>query len=116
MILSAPFSCDMRQDDVFAGHRFGHEFDDGGGDGDFGEVDELHAVEFGEGAHDLIGVGVSELDEGVVELGAGLLADALGLGELIGAENLAADEDVGEVAACFGHERMPPKSSVEDAT
>jgi hypothetical protein len=64
-------------------------------------------VEFGKGAHDLIGVGVTKFDEGVVELGAGLLTDAPGLGELIGAENLAADEDVGEVAACFGHERIP---------
>ena len=51
MILSAPFSWRQRQDDVFAGHRFGHQFDDGGGDGDLGEVDELHAVELGDGAH-----------------------------------------------------------------
>jgi hypothetical protein len=70
-------------------------------------------VEFGEGAHHLIGVRVAELDEGVVELGAGLLADALGLFELIGAENLAADKDVGEIAACLGHERAPPNLSVE---
>ena len=31
MILSAPSSCGERQDDVFAGHRLGHQFDDGGG-------------------------------------------------------------------------------------
>ena len=54
MILRTPFSCDERQDDVFAGHRLGHQLDDGGRDGDVGEVDELHAVELGDGAHDLL--------------------------------------------------------------
>ena len=43
----------QRQDDVFAGHRLGHQFDDGGRDGDVGQVDELQAVELGDGRHDL---------------------------------------------------------------
>ena len=52
---------------------------------------------------DLLGGGVAELDEGVVELGAGLLRDAAGFFELVGAEDLLADEDVGEIAARLGH-------------
>ena len=100
----------QRQDDVFAGDRFGHQFDDGGRDGDFGQVDELQAVELGDGAHDLFGGGVAELDEGVCSLAPVCCWMALRFVELIGAEELAAKKDVGEIAARLGHERSPPGS------
>src|SRR5205807_4700245 len=81
--------------------------DDGGRDGDVLEVHELHAVELGDGGHDLVGGGVAEFEEGVLDLGPGLLGHGAGLAELVGAEDLPADEDVGEVAAVLGHETSP---------
>ena len=81
------------QDDVLAGDRLGHLLDDGGGDGHVGQVDELDAAVLGDGAHDLLGGGVAELDEGVGELGPGLLRDAARLLELVGAEDVLLDED-----------------------
>ena len=36
--LEHPVFVRQRQDDVFAGHRFGHQFDDGGGDGYFARL------------------------------------------------------------------------------
>ncbi len=98
----------QRQDDVFASDRFRDQLDDGGGDGDLGEIDELHPVKLGQGAHDLIGTGVAEFDEGVSQLGAGLLGDGAGFVELVGAEHLAAQKDVGEIAARLGHDDGPP--------
>src|SRR5207302_1849753 len=74
------------QDDVLAGDRFGDEFDDGGRNGDLGEVNELQAVVLGDGAHDLVGSGVAEFDDGIGELHAGLAFEAAGLFELVGAE------------------------------
>ena len=116
MILRAPFSWDKRQDDVFTGDRFGDEFDDGGGNGHFRKIDELHSVELGQGAHDLIGAGVAEFDEGIGQLGAGLLGDGAGFFELVGAEDLAAQKDVGEFAASLGHDAEPPGWFRRDAT
>ena len=78
------------QDDIFARDRFGDEFHHGGRDGDFRQVHELEAVVLGDGAHDLFGGGVAEFDEGVRQLGAGLLLDGSRFVELIGAEELAA--------------------------
>jgi hypothetical protein len=102
--LEGPVLLGHGQDDVFAGDRLGDEFDHGVGDGDFGEVDELKAVELGDGAHDLVGVTVAEFDERILQFGTGLLLEAPGFLELVGAEGLAADENVGEVAAAlFGH-------------
>ena len=54
-------------DDVFAGERFGNELDDRGGDLDLAELDERQAVLFGLGLHDVVGVGVAQLDEGVLD-------------------------------------------------
>ena len=53
--------------------------------------------------------GVAELDEGVVQLGAGLLRERGRLVELVGAEDLLAEEDVGEIAARLA--MTPPRST-----
>ena len=50
-------------DDVFAGERLGDELDDRGGDLDLAELDEGQAVLLGLGLHDVVGVGVAQLDE-----------------------------------------------------
>src|SRR5262249_10970771 len=44
------------------------------------------------------------LDDGVLQLGAGLLLHGLGLAELVGAEDLAFEQDVGKVASRLAHE------------
>ncbi len=54
-------------DDVFAGERFGDELDDRGGDLDLAELDEGQAVLFGLGLHDVVGVGVAQLDERLLD-------------------------------------------------
>ena len=46
-------------------------------------------------------VSVLQLDEGVLELQAGRAGDALGLGELVGAEEPLLEENVREVASCL---------------
>ena len=73
MILRAPFSWDRGRTTFSRATDSGTSSMTDGGDGHLGQVDELHAVELGDGAHDLFGGGVAELDEGVLELGAGLL-------------------------------------------
>ena len=57
----------QRHDDVLAGDRLGHQLDDRGGDLDLAEVDELQAVLLGLGLHDVLGLGVAQLGQGVLE-------------------------------------------------
>src|SRR5262249_7771106 len=52
--------------------------------------------------------GVVEPDDGVLQLGPGLLLEGLGLLELVGAEDLLAEEDVSKVAAGLGHGNRSP--------
>ena len=102
--LEGPALLSQGQDDVFARHRLGHQLDDGRRNGDVGEIDELHAVELGDGGHHLLVGGVAELDQGVGQFGPGLLRDALRFLELVGAEDLLANQDLREVTARLGHE------------
>ena len=53
------------QDDVFAGDRFRHEFDDRFRDRDFGQIDVIAAVLLGDGPHHVFAGGVAELDQAV---------------------------------------------------
>ena len=50
MILSAPLSCDRGRTTFSRATDSGTSSMTAGGNGDFGEVDELHAVELGDGA------------------------------------------------------------------
>ena len=67
MTRMVPLSCDEGHDDVFAGERLGDELDDGGGDLDLVELDERQAVLFGLGLHDVVGVGVAQLDQRLLD-------------------------------------------------
>ncbi len=62
-----PFSWDEGHDDVFAGERLGHELDDRGGDLDLVERDEREAMLLGLGLHDVVGVGVAQVDQGLLD-------------------------------------------------
>ena len=88
-----------RNDHVFAGHRFGNELDDGRGNRHVGEIDKLQAVILGHRSHDVVLGGVTELDEGIGQLGAGLLHQFLRFRDLIGADNALLDENIGKIAA-----------------
>ena len=46
---------------------------------------------------------VTQLDDRVLYLGAGLLRHAASFGKLIRAQNMLLDENVSEIAAPFGH-------------
>ena len=63
MILRVPFSWAMGRTYVLARDRLGHQFDNGLGNRDLGEVDELQAVVLGDGVHHLLGRAIAELDE-----------------------------------------------------
>ena len=76
-------------DDVFAGERFRHELDDGGRDLDFVEGDELEAMLFGLGLHDVVHLGVAQFDQGILD---GALRSS-GFFELIGADQPTSDEN-----------------------
>ena len=68
----------------------------------------------GDGRHDVVLRGVAELDEGVLDFGAGLLRKGFGFIELIGPEDAALDQDVGEIATGFAHWKGSPSSSYSD--
>ena len=74
-----------------------------GRNGDFGQVDELHAVELGDGAHHLFLGGIAEFVDGVVDLGAGGRRQPACFFELVGTEDLVAQKDLGEIATLLGH-------------
>ena len=77
MILSVPFSWDMSGMTTFSrATDSGTSSMTDGGNGDIGQVDGLHAVKLGHGLHDVVMRGVAELDEAVLELGAGLFLQA----------------------------------------
>ena len=97
---------------VFAGDRLGYQFDDGLGYLQFVQVDELHAVEFGDGRHHFRGRGVAHLRKHVLELQTLGVRGALGLLKLVRAHDFLADEDVSEVAALLGHERAPEREEL----
>ena len=94
-----------RHHDVFAGERLGDELDDRGGDLDLAELDEVHAVLLGLGLHDVVGVGVAELDERLLERD---VAHPLGFLELVGADDPALDQDLGPVAGLLRHGDAAP--------
>ena len=64
-------------DDVLAGERFGDELDDRGGDLDLVELDERQAVLLGLGLHDVVGVGVTQLDQRLLDRPPGPLLASL---------------------------------------
>ena len=74
-----------------------------GGDLDLAELDEVHAELLGLGLHDLVRVGVAELDQRLFERD---VAHPLGFLELVGADDPALDQDVGPVAALLRHGKM----------
>jgi hypothetical protein len=80
-----------RKNEILARHRFGDQFDDGGGDGDVGKVDKLQPMKLGDGRHDLVHRGVFELNEGVLQFDAGGLLQSLRFFELVGTKNLSAN-------------------------
>ena len=49
-----------RQDRVFAGHRFGHQFDDRRRNDDFVQIDEVEAVLLGHRPHHFFAGGIAE--------------------------------------------------------
>ncbi len=93
----------VRQNDIFPRDRFGHQFDDRRRDGDLGQVNELHAAVFGDGAADLLLGSIAKFDQGVLYFDAGLGRQPLGLFELIRREDLLADQKFGEVATSACH-------------
>ena len=95
-------------DDVFAGERLGDELDDRGGDLDLAELDEGHAVLLGLGLHDVVGVGVAELDERLLERD---VAHPLGFLELIGADHPALDQDLGPISVLLRHGDSAPEGT-----
>ena len=56
-----------RQDGVFAGDRFGHQFDDRRRNDDFVQVDEVEAMLLGDGPHDFVAAGIAEADQFVAD-------------------------------------------------
>ena len=103
--LDRPVLLGQGHHDVLAGERLGDELDDRGGDLDLAELDEGHAVLFGLGLHDVVGVGVAELDQRVLERD---VAHPLGFLELVGADHPALDQDLGPVAALLRHGEAAP--------
>ena len=101
MTFSLPSRLGQRDDDVFAGHRFGHQFDDRRGDDHFAEIDIIQAVLLGHRPHHVFAGGIAQPDQGVGQLHARLAGHLLGFGQLFGADNALADEDFGIIAFAF---------------
>ena len=93
----------QRQNGVFAGDRFGHEFDDGGGNGDFVQIDEVQAMLLGHGPHDFFAGGVAEDDQLVREPSCPTTWRRFGFGQLVGGDDALADQDFGKVDFLGGH-------------
>ncbi len=87
-------------DDVFAREGFGDELDDGGGDLDLVELDEGQAVLLGLCLHDIVGIGVAQADQRLLDGAAG---GAAGFLELIGTDHAAPDQDFGPIPT-LGHD------------
>ena len=102
MTLIAPFSWDMGITMFSRASDFGDELDDGRGDLDLAELDERHAVLLGLGLHDVVGVGIAQPRECLLERSAVHPHRFL---ELVGADDPALDQDIGPVSGLFRHEQ-----------
>ena len=68
---------------------------------------------FGHGLHDLVGLGVAELDERVFQ---GHVPHALTFLDLVGADDAAFDQDLGPISVLLRHEdTTPDETSSEEA-
>ena len=94
-----------RQDGVFAGHRFGHEFDDRRRNHDFVQIDEVQAVFLGDRPHDFVGGRIAQHRQLVGNLLARGFGDPLGFGQLVGADRSLANQDLGKIHFLGGHYR-----------
>jgi len=82
------------ENNVFAGDGFGNQFDHGAGNGFVGEVDVVEFVELCEGLHGLIDRAIAQLDENILEFGAGLLLHGPSFFQLVWAEDLVTNKEV----------------------
>ena len=97
-----------RNDLVFAGDRFRHHLNDRLRDLGFVEVHEVEAVLFGDGPHHVFRGGVTQLDEGVLQLDAARRAVLCRFFLLGGVDFALLDEDVREIPTRrLGHGNGP---------
>ena len=101
----------QREDGVFAGDRFGHQFDDFGRDLELRQIDELQAVLFGHRPHDFLAGGIAEFHEAVGDIGILLPCHLLGLVELIATNDPAPDQDFSKIILRSGHSDFPDRRS-----
>ena len=101
----------QRHGDVFAGDRFGNQFDDGGRDGDFAEVDVVQAVLLGHRPHHFLTGGVAQPRQGVGQADAQFGDHLLGFGQLVRADHALPDEDFRVIALAFGSHAWLRKAS-----
>src|SRR5262249_26819934 len=80
------------------------------GDCEIDEVDEFQVMKLGNRTHDLVRRGVVQFGQSVLDFDAGLVGQRTGLFELVRAENVLAEEDVGEVTARLGHDWQSPNA------
>ena len=85
------------QHTVFAGDRFGDQFDDFFADVSGSQVDVGDLVKFGQRFGDLFGRGVFHLHQNVADIGAGVLGDLFSFGKLIQADDAFLEKQFGEV-------------------
>src|SRR5438132_6810180 len=69
----------------------------------------------GDRIHDVFLRRVAELDDRVLQFGAGLGLEGFRLRNLIGTENTLLDENIGEIAAGLAHEKMPPVNACHNS-
>ena len=96
----------QRYSDVLPRDGLGHQFNHGGGDDDFGEVDVVQIVLLGHRPHHVLARGVARFNERLGQLDGLLAGHLLGFGQLLGANDPSADENLCEIALTFGHERL----------
>ena len=92
-----------RQNGVFAGDRFGHQFDDRRRNRHLLEIDEIEPMLLGHGPHDFVAAGIAEPDQFVGHFLARFLGKPLGVGQLVGADDPFANQNFGIIAAWTGH-------------
>ena len=92
-----------RQDHVFAGDRFGDQFDDLVRNPFLAKIDKGDFVEFGESQGDFFGCRVFQLDQDVADINAGFFGDVLGFGQLIKADDASFEQQIGEVLDRLAH-------------
>ena len=88
---------------VFTGDRFGDQLDHFVGDPFGGQVDVVDLVEFGQGAVDGVGVGVTEGDDRVADRDAGIACHGGRLAQLVQADDAAAQQQVRKIAHGLVH-------------